>query len=61
MNAIGKGVPMQVSRSYERISDADMMSQSFTDAVENIRPVVSVEEITETQKRVEVIQNLDTF
>lgn len=61
MNAIGRGIPMQVTRSYERLDDADMLQQSFVTAVENIRPVVSVEEITDTQRRVEVIQNLDTF
>lgn len=58
MNAIGAGVPMQVSNSYRDVDNPDTYTESFVAAAREIRPVVSVEEITDTQKRVEVIQSL---
>lgn len=61
MNNIGSGVPMQVSQSADSISSAEMLTSSFENAAKKIKPVVSVEEINETQERVEVIENLDTF
>lgn len=61
MNGIGGGVPMQASRSYESVSDAEMMTDSFAAAAREIRPRVSVVEISEAQERVGVIENLDTF
>lgn len=61
MNAIGSGTPMQVTNSYESVNDADMLSSSFENAARQIKPVVSVVEITEAQDRVTMIENLDTF
>ena len=61
MNNIGRGVPIQVANSYQPISGAEMMTASFTEAAQEIRPVVSVVDVTDMQNKVEVIQNLDTF
>ena len=61
MNAIGAGVPINVTGAYERVENAESMTDSFTQAAQEIRPVVSVVEITEAQDRVSMIENLDTF
>lgn len=61
MNGIGNGVPMQVASSYERVSDNEALSESFESAAREIKPVVSVVEITDVQNRVNTIENLDTF
>lgn len=61
MNGIGRGVPMQVSGAGDRIANADMLTNSFESAAEKIQPVVSVVEINETQQRVSIIENLDTY
>lgn len=63
MNGIGAGVvPVSVNNSYRDTSlRAEDLTDSFTQAAINIRPVVSVEEITDTQRRVEIIQNLDNL
>lgn len=61
MNGIGAGVPMQVNNSYRDVENPTTMTDSFTAAAQEIRPVVSVEEITDAQKRVETIQNTDNF
>lgn len=62
MNAIGNGVPLPSPVSYQQSAmTVDMMSEAFKDAVQDIRPVVDVQEITTVQKRIEVIQNLDTY
>lgn len=61
MNNIGRGVPMQVLNSSQNISTAEMLTDSFESAVREIKPVVSVVEITEAQDRVEMIENLDTY
>ena len=61
MNGIGRGVPMQVVGATDRIETADMLTNSFETAASEIKPVVSVVEITDTQKRVEIIENLDNF
>lgn len=61
INNIGRGVPIASNASYQRYADNEMMTASFTEAAQQIRPVVSVVEITETQNRVETIQNLDSF
>lgn len=59
MNNIGSGVPIASSRNYSVIQNTGDMTESFTEAAQTIKPVVSVEEITDTQNRVEVIKNLD--
>lgn len=61
MNNIGKGVPMQVMNSSQTINQAEMLTDSFESAAREIKPVVSVVEITEAQDRVEMIANLDTY
>lgn len=61
MNSIGSGVPIQVARSYESADNAERLADSFERAAKEIKPVVSVVEISETQKRVELIENLDNF
>lgn len=61
MNNIGRGVPMQVLNSSQSINQAEMLTESFESAAREIKPVVSVVEITEAQDRVEMIENLDTY
>lgn len=61
MNGIGRGVPMQVVGATDRMETADMLTNSFETAASEIKPVVSVVEITDTQNRVEIIENLDNF
>lgn len=61
MNNIGKGVPMQVMNSSQTFNQAEMLTDSFESAAREIKPVVSVVEITEAQDRVEMIENLDTY
>ena len=61
MNNIGRGVPMQVLNSSQTINQAEMLTDSFESAAREIKPVVSVVEITEAQDRVEMIENLDTY
>lgn len=61
MNNIGRGVPMQVLNSSQNINQAEMLTDSFESAAREIKPVVSVVEITEAQDRVEMIENLDTY
>lgn len=61
MNGIGKGVPMASTRASDRVTSAEMMTESFATAASEIRPVVSAVEITEVQNRVSVINSLDTF
>lgn len=61
MNAIGAGVPINTTGAYERVENAESMTDSFTQAAQEIKPVVSVVEITEAQDRVSMIENLDTF
>ena len=61
MNNIGRGVPMQVLNSSQTINQAEMLTDSFESVAREIKPVVSVVEITEAQDRVEMIENLDTY
>lgn len=61
MNNIGRGVPMQVLNSSQNITNAEMLTDSFESAAREIKPVVSVVEISEAQDRVEMIENLDTY
>lgn len=61
MNGIGAGVPIQVANSYQSVDSAEMMTDSFKEAAREIKPVVSVVEITEAQERVDMIENLDNF
>ena len=61
MNNIGRGVPMQVLNSSQSINQAEMLTDSFESAAREIKPVVSVVEITEAQDRMGMIENLDTY
>lgn len=61
MNKIGAGVPMQVTNSYRTIETNEALTQSFETAAKDIKPVVSVVEITDAQDRVEMIESLDTY
>ncbi|MGM9777149.1 MAG: hypothetical protein ACI3ZD_02295, partial [Prevotella sp.] len=61
MNSIGAGVPISTPTVYERVEDAESMTDTFVAAVREIKPVVSVVEITETQDRIKMIENLDNF
>lgn len=61
MNGIGAGVPIQVANSYQSVDNAEMMTDSFKEAAREIKPVVSVVEITDAQERVEMIENLDNY
>lgn len=63
MNDVGAGVvPMQANNAYR---DYNMPTQELTDsfraAASEIRPVVSVVEITERQEQVEAIESLDNI
>jgi hypothetical protein len=61
MNGIGRGVPMQVATSSDSMTTADMLTSSFSEAANEIKPVVSVVEINEMQNRVQMIETLDTY
>lgn len=61
MNGIGRGVPMQVAGASDRITTADMLTNSFEAAASEIKPVVSVVEISDVQNRVNIIENLDNY
>lgn len=58
MNAIGAGVPIASTRNYGVVQNTNDMTDSFTEAAQTIKPVVSVEEISDAQNRVQAIQNL---
>lgn len=59
MNAIGSGAPIASSRNFSVVQNTQDMTDSFTEAAQEIKPIVSVVEITEAQNRVETIQNID--
>ena len=61
MNSIGAGVPISTRSAYEKAESAESLTDSFTQAAQEIKPVVSVVEITEAQDRIKMIENLDNF
>ena len=61
MNSIGAGVPISMNGAYERAESAESLTDSFAEAAREIKPIVSVVEITEAQDRVKMIENLDNF
>lgn len=61
MNAIGSGVPIASSRNFSVVQNTQDMTDSFTEAAQEIKPVVSVVEITDAQNRVGTIQNIDNI
>lgn len=60
MNDIGNGVALPRNNYVQTQQTADI-TEAFTTAVANVRPVVDVREITRTQNRVETLQNLDSL
>lgn len=61
MNGIGRGVPMQVVNGNRDAMLSESLTESFSVAAQEIKPVVSVVEINDMQKRVRTIENLDNF
>lgn len=61
MNAIGRGTPLQVQTLRRNDELTQTLTNSFTTAAAEIRPVVSVVEITEAQNRVSALDNLDNY
>lgn len=61
MNSIGAGVPISSYSAYERAENAESMTDSFVEAAREIKPVVSVVEITEAQERISMIESLDNY
>lgn len=61
MNSIGAGVPISSSVAYNRAETAESMTDSFVAAAREIKPIVSVVEITEAQDRIQMIESLDNY
>ena len=63
MNDVGAGVvPMQANNAYRDYNmPTDELTESFKEAAESIHPVVSVVEIAERQREVEVVETLDNI
>lgn len=63
MNSIGAGVPLDMGRAWQRAESDDSLSETMVRAAQgiNLRPVVSVVDITEAQERVKIIESLDTL
>lgn len=63
MNEVGKGVvPMALNNGYrEAPMYAEELQRVYTEAAQEIRPVVSVVEIADAQRKVDVIESLDNL
>ncbi|MBQ9093280.1 MAG: phage tail tape measure protein [Prevotella sp.] len=63
MNEVGKGVvPMQASYAYRDYTmPTEELQRVYTEAAQEIRPVVSVVEIADAQRKVDVIESLDNL
>lgn len=57
-NMMGGGVPINVTQASNQALGEDMLARAVAKGVRDIRPVVSVEEITSVANRVEVLENL---
>lgn len=57
-NMMGGGVPINVTQTSNQTLGEDMLARAVAKGVRDIRPVVSVEEITSVANRVEVLENL---
>lgn len=57
-NMMGGGVPINVTQASNQALGEDMLARAVAKGVKDIRPVVSVEEITSVANRVEVLENL---
>lgn len=60
-NQIGGGVPISVAESSNQTLGEDMLARSIQKGMAGIRPVVSVEEITQVSNRVEVVETVGTL
>lgn len=57
-NVMGGGVPINVTQASNQTLGEDMLARAVAKGVRDMRPVVSVEEITSVANRVEVLENL---
>ncbi len=59
LNQIGGGVPIEATGASSNVSGEDMLARAFAKGVANLpNPVVSVEDITTGNQRVEVIEQI---
>ncbi len=58
LNVAGGGVPISVKEKSSQTLGEDMLARAFAKGVENLHPVVSVEEINRVSNDVRVIQRL---
>lgn len=63
MNKVGQGVPpMQASYAYRDYTmPTEELKEGFREAAQEIHPVVSVVEIAEAQRKVDIIESLDNL
>lgn len=60
-NQMGGGVPINVAQTSNQTLGEDMLARAVAKGVRNIRPVVSVEEITRVDNRVKALENLGSL
>lgn len=60
-NQMGGGVPINVAQTSNQTLGKDMLARAVAKGVRNIRPVVSVEEITRVDNRVKALENLGSL
>ena len=60
-NQMGGGVPISVAESSNQTLGEDMLARSIQKGMAGIRPVVSVEEITQVSNRVKVVEAVGTL
>lgn len=60
-NQMGGGVPISVAESSNQTLGEDMLARSIQKGMAGIRPIVSVEEITQVSNRVEVVETVGTL
>ena len=58
---MGGGVPINVAQTSNQTLGEDMLARAVAKGVRNIRPVVSVEEITRVDNRVKALENLGSL
>lgn len=60
-NTMGGGVPIQSTQVAEQVVGEDMLARAVSKGVQSMpNPVVSVEEINRTNRRVQVLENIST-
>ena len=60
-NQMGGGVPINVTQQSNQTLGEDMLARAVAQGVQELRPVVSVEEINKVNNRVKVLENLGTL